>query len=390
MQKLKRGYTTGSCAAAATKAAAIASLTAKNPRQVKIKLPNGESLIIPVQDFEKGDNWASCAVQKYSGDDPDVTAGSLIYSKVEFLPLDAGLPDKALEIEGDDRIKIQLLAGEGVGIVTKPGLACGVGEPAINPVPRKMIAGEAYKIAREKNFKGLIRITISVAGGQELAEKTFNPRLGILGGISILGSTGRVEPMSEQALIETILAEISVKRAEGRKVAILTPGNYGLAFLDAEYKIPDRSTIKISNFLGEALDMVGEKDFEAVLFSAHLGKLIKVAGGVMNTHSKYGDYRMEILASYAHKCGLEERLLRQIHDCTMVDEALRILDEAGKKDQVMQAVVEGADRAIKKRLEGKGAKPLTAVMTFSNKYGLLAKSKNFPLLMEKIKEDIKI
>lgn len=390
MQELKRGYTTGSCATAATRAAVLAVLSGDFPNEVELKLPNGEVLIVPVQDCEKGDGWASCAVKKYSGDDPDVTAGTLIYSKVELIPDDANLPSGAVLLEGDAESAntIQLVGGVGVGKVTKAGLACKVGEPAINPVPREMIFKEVIDVADELDYRGGIRITISIPEGVELAEKTFNPRLGIVGGISVLGTTGRVEPMSETALVATIKAEINVKRAGGQKVAILTPGNYGIAFLKGRMQIPDIATIKISNYVGESLDMVANQGFEFVLLSAHLGKLIKVAGGVMNTHSKHGDRRMEILAGYSRECGVDERIINAIYDCIMVDEAIRLLDETGKRDEVMKAVVEGANRIMRQRLAERGAEPMTAVMTFSNKYGLLATSEDFLKVMAKIEEDM--
>lgn len=279
------------------------------------------------------------------------------------------------------------MGGQGVGRVTKPGLACGVGEPAINPVPRQMISKIVRKLAEELDYRGLIRVTISIPEGEDLAKQTFNPRLGIVGGISVLGTSGRVEPMSDQALIDTIKAEVNVKHASGRKLAVLTPGNYGRTFLEERTTIPDISTIKISNFLGEALDMVAQKGFEGVLLSAHLGKLAKVSVGIMNTHSRYGDHRMEALAHYAGKCGVDQAVIDQLDDSMMVDQALAIFDQAGVKDQVMAALVEGADEIIKKRLAEAGANPVTAVMTFSNKYGLLAKSHDFDRVLDMIEDD---
>ena len=195
-------------------------------------------------------------------------------------------------------VRIELMAGEGVGVVTKPGLNCPVGKPAINPVPRSMIFHQAERACRESGFQGCIKLSVSVPGGKEQAEKTFNPRLGILGGISILGTSGMVEPMSERALLETIGLELRQKRLAGCERLILTPGNYGTAFLRDHLGIELDQAVKCSNFIGDTLDLAVQEKLCQVLLVGHGGKLIKLAAGVMNTHSSAADGRMEVLGAW--------------------------------------------------------------------------------------------
>lgn len=369
-EKLKRGYTTGSCSAAATKAALIAAVTGIFPSKVRITTPKGEILTLLIAEKSSGEDWASCAIKKYSGDDPDITNGSLIFSKV------------VLKSGGNKRVNID--GGKGVGRVTKPGLACAIGEAAINPVPRAMIGEAALQAMEMTGYDGDVDVIISVPEGEELAKKTFNPGLGIVGGISILGTSGIVEPMSEQALIDTIELEMRVKRREGRRAVILTPGNYGKDFLSWKTALPDEAVVKISNFVGEALKFVKENGFQYVLLSSHLGKLIKVAGGVMNTHSRYGDGRMEILSQYARTESVPKAEISKLGDCVMVDEGVRIIEEAGYKQDVMKAVVNGANFHISSIL---GDDVKTAVMTFSNKFGLLAVSDGFNDVIEAVQKE---
>lgn len=367
MKLLKKGYTTGTCAAAATQGAVAAALTGVFPEKVKVITPNNTELNLKLLYRKKTNKVFRCAVRKYSGDDPDVTSGALIYSYVSLI---------------DDNLdRIILKGGKGVGRVTKPGLACNINEPAINPVPRKMIINEARDIKDKIGFKGSIEVTIVVPKGEELAQRTFNPKLGIIGGISILGTSGIVEPMSEQALIDTIKVELNVRKAEGKSSICITPGNYGQSFLKSNAVISEEDTVKCSNFIGDALTFVKEMDFKEIVFSGHLGKLVKVAGGVMNTHSKYGDRRMEIINNHLEELGADKSIIKKIENCVMVDDAIDILDSLGFKEKLMKALLVSIEANVRKVV---GNDIEVGIITFSNKYGLLIKSENVDEIIERM------
>ena len=233
--------------------------------------PNGETARFPIEEIKIEEEAVSCGVKKDSGDDPDITNGILVESRVERIR------ESAYLVEG----------GTGVGRVTKPGLNQPVGASAINRVPREMIRQELSDAAQETGYEGGLKAVISIPEGEKLAERTFNPRLGIEGGLSILGTSGRVEPMSEQALLDTIRLEMQVKYAEGKRYLILSPGNYGLDFLKQSYGIEETDVVKCSNFIGDSIDMAAETGYQGLVLVGHIGKLIKVAGGIMNTHSKW-------------------------------------------------------------------------------------------------------
>ena len=213
-EKLRCGYTTGSCAAAASKAAAEMLLTGESVHETQLMTPKGIELHLSTENAEISEACASCAVRKDSGDDPDITNGILVYAKAEKIPF-------GIEIDG----------GKGIGRVTKAGLDQPVGNAAINSVPRKMISAAITEICEKYDYHGGIRITISVPDGEQIAFKTYNPRMGIEGGISIIGTSGIVEPMSSRALIDTIKVEERMRRSEGRKNLLLTIGNYSQNFL---------------------------------------------------------------------------------------------------------------------------------------------------------------
>ena len=268
---MRYGFTTGSCAAAASKAAAYMLLTGKAKNKITIQTPKGIAYTADITDIKRSENEVSCAVIKDGGDDPDVTTGDYIYASVRILHSDTC----ALSKKKQDLAIINIDGGDGVGRVTKPGLDQPVGNAAINHVPREMIEKEVREVCELLDFKGTLDITISVPKGKELAERTFNPRLGIVGGISILGTSGIVEPMSSQALIDL-----------------------------------DRS-VKCSNFIGETIDMAADMGFKRMLLTGHIGKLIKVAGGIMNTHSREADCRIELLTAFAFKCGVAPEYIRR-------------------------------------------------------------------------------
>ena len=288
MKKLKKGFTTGSCATAAAKAAAYMLITQTEASRIKIITPVGLEYEAQVHKAYFDDNSASCEIIKESCDDPDITAGIHICARVERV---------------DSPKQVYITGGEGIGIVTRPGLDQPVGNYAINSGPRKTIEKEVTALLDEAGYKDSVLVTISAPMGREIALKTFNPHMGIEGGISIIGTTGIVEPMSTDALLDTIKADISMQYAEGCEVCIMAPGNYGVTFLMENYNIPERNIVVISNFVGDAIRMCKDKGFKKILLCSHIGKLIKVSGGIMNTHSKYSDDRMKLMcAAYEEAC----------------------------------------------------------------------------------------
>ena len=311
-KRLRLGYTTGSCAAAAAKAAAYMLLTGRRMERAALTTPRGVRLELPVREIRMEPGAVSCAVEKDSGDDPDVTRGTLVFAAVS-------------RTEGTG---VTIDGGAGVGRVTKPGLDQPVGAAAINSVPRRMIREGVEEIQALTDDHGGLSVVISVPEGEALAKKTFNPRLGIVGGISILGTTGIVEPMSERALVETIRVELRQRRAAGADYALLTPGNYGSDFIREGLGLDPALAVQCSNFLGDALDLCRELGFRGALLAGHIGKLVKVGGGMLNTHSRYGDCRMEILAAHAAASGLPPERTARVLACVSCDEALRILREA--------------------------------------------------------------
>lgn len=366
-KRLRLGYTTGSCAAAAAKAAAWMLLTGRKKDQIRLITPKGMELNLSVLEIAMENTCVSCAVRKDSGDDPDVTNGTLIFAEVRC--------------SGTTGIAID--GGLGVGRVTKPGLDQPVGAAAINSVPRQMIRNNVAEVMALTDYHGGLRVRISVPEGEALAQKTFNPRLGIQGGISILGTTGIVEPMSEEALIDTIRVELRQRRESGEYV-LLTPGNYGSDFVRDSLGIDPAIAVQCSNFIGDALDICKELGFRGALLIGHVGKLVKIAGGMMNTHSKYGDCRMEILAAHAGAAGLAAGRIEEILNCVACDDALRIIREGGCWDKTLSGLI----LRIGFYLQCRGGGDLkTGAVVFSKEYGILGHTPNAFALLEHIKED---
>lgn len=305
-KRLRTGYTTGSCAAGAAKAAAKLLLNGTEQNSVEVTLPDGSKAVLPLKECYKEENGAAAAIIKDGGDDPDITTG---------LPIVAGV---TLTEEPGIRLK----GGCGVGTVTLKGLKVPVGEAAINPVPRKMIEENLREVLPENSGA---EVEISVPGGEEIAKKTFNPKLGIVGGISILGSTGIVHPMSEDALTESMRLELSVLKEKGYDKAIFAFGNYGLNFLRSR-GINEECVVKISNYVGFMLDQAMEMGFKKILLVGHLGKLVKVAGGIFQTHSRKADCRMEILTAYAGLEGADPSVLREMYECKTTSAAAEIIE----------------------------------------------------------------
>lgn len=359
---MRYGFTTGSCAAAAAKAAAYMLLTGKKKTEITIETPKGIPCRTQILDIRRAEHEVSCAVEKDGGDDPDITTGAWIYAKVSYGSRGSSNEEKRIIIEG----------GKGVGRVTRPGLDQSVGMPAINRVPRQMIRKEVLEVCRLADYRGCLRVEISVPKGEMLSGQTFNPRLGIVGGISILGTTGIVEPMSSRALLDTILAELRQRRAEGFDYAAVSPGNYGLDFMKNHYGYDLDRSVKCSNFIGETIDMAVKLGFQKMLLTGHIGKLIKVAGGIMNTHSKEADSRMELLTAFAVRERIGSGQACRILECAVTEEALHILEENG----ILSAVMEYAAERICFYMEKRAGGRLKAdCILYSNEFGELAKSK---------------
>lgn len=367
-KKLRYGYTTGSCAAAASKAAAAMLLSGKEISYVELHTPKGIDLRLEVLDISREDNAVSCAIQKDGGDDPDVTNGILIYAKVSREPAD----EAQIIIDG----------GIGVGRVTKPGLEQPVGAAAINKVPRQMIRENLEAVCEQYHYHGKLSVVISIPSGVELAAKTFNPRLGIVGGISVLGTSGIVEPMSEQALIDTIRVEMRQKLANGMEYLLVVPGNYGIDFLEQYgHGLDLNDAVKCSNFVGEALDAAVEFGAKGVLLVGHIGKFVKLAGGIMNTHSHNADSRMELLTVHAALLGAPTELLQKMMECVTTDDALKYLKEAGLLKPVMDRIMERMEFYVNHRTQSSIE---LGVITFSNVFGILGQTSKVPDLVEKI------
>ncbi len=309
-KKLRKGYTTGSCAAGASKAAVSMLVHGGRLDRIGIDTPSGVRLELPVTDVEVNEGRVKCSVVKDGGDDPDVTSGLKIFAEAVYT--------------GGKSISIK--AGPGIGTVTQPGLKVQVGKPAINPGPMSMILKEVREVL--KDGRG-VEITLSVPGGEAAAEKTYNSRLGIVGGISIIGTSGIVTPMSEEAWKEAIAVELSVARAKGFRDMVFTFGNYGESFAVNELGMEKDRIVKVSNFIGYMLDKAVEYELERVLLVGHLGKLVKVAAGIFHTHSRVADARMEILTAYAGLEGAAVEVLDRIYQCRTTEAAAQIIKEQG-------------------------------------------------------------
>ena len=366
-KQMRLGYTTGSCAAAASKAAAYMLLAGRAMETVKLLTPKGIPLELSLQKVSFDKEKAVCAVEKDGGDDPDVTTGALIYAEVTY----SDVP--GVDIDG----------GVGVGRVTKPGLDQPVGNAAINSTPRRMIRENVEEVCRLLDYHGGLKVVISAPAGVELAKKTFNPRLGIQGGISILGTTGIVEPMSESALVETIRVELRQRRAEGAEYALLTPGNYGADFLKDSLHADWKKAVLTSNFIGDSLDACRELGFRGALLVGHVGKLVKISGNMLNTHSKWGDCRVELLAAHAGAAGMGSKDIAAVLDCVSCDEALRIIREAGLWDETLERLTAKVAFNLRHRA---GEEMEVGTMLFSNVYGLLSETPNARTLMKRIME----
>ena len=354
---MRNGFTTGSCAAAAAKAAAYMLFSGCEKNEIKIMTPAGIMYETKILDIKTGAGEVSCAVKKDSGDDPDITNGILVYAGVKYTD--------------DGKNEISIDGGKGVGRVTRDGLDQPKGNAAINSVPRKMIEKEVREVMDLFDVNGSISVTVFVPEGEEVANKTFNSRLGIEGGISIIGTSGIVEPMSIKAILDTIRLELNVRKEAGDKTVVIAPGNYGLDFIKKEFDYDLDKAVKCSNYIGDTIDIAVELGFKKIVLVGHIGKLVKVSGGIMNTHSKEADCRMELMALAGFYCGLSSDVCDKIMGCISTDEATDILIKTGKDKEVFEYITKRIYHYLNLRSRGEA---LVECIVFSNKYGLLGKS----------------
>ncbi len=365
-KELKCGYTTGSCAAAAAKAAAVMLLGDEIIEEVVIDTPKGIVLTLQVMDTVRQQDYVSCSIIKDAGDDPDVTHGMKISARVEKI-------QQGISING----------GAGVGKVTRAGLACAVGEAAINPVPRQMIAAELAKTAEKYQYSGGFSVLISAENGEEIAKKTFNPRMGIAGGISILGTSGIVEPMSEKALIDTIHVEINSKIVNNNEYLLITPGNYGRDFALREFGLDIELGVKCSNFIGETIDYAVYKKVKNILLVGHAGKLCKIAGGIMNTHSRTADCRCEIFAAHAAMAGASAALIKQIMEAATTEGIGMLLKETDLADKVYCSIMDKIEYHLNQRTS---INCRAEVIMFIDQKGTYYRTKGALKLLQEIRE----
>lgn len=366
-KKLRCGYTTGSCAAASAKASSQMLLTGEEISFSEIITPNGVRLGMEVLNARISPENASCAVRKDSGDDPDITNGILIFTKAEKIPCG-----------------IEICGGKGVGTVTKCGLDQPVGAAAINSVPRKMIELAVKEVCRQFDYYGGIKITVYVPEGERIAQKTYNPRMGIEGGISIIGTTGIVEPMSSSALIDTIRVEERMRRSEGIKNLLLAIGNYSEGFIADQMPFAFEKSVKCSNYIGDAIDIAMELEFEKILIVGHIGKLVKLGAGIMNTHSAQADGRMDVLVTCGVLAGADVKYLKKIPQCVTVDAALSVLEETGMKQKTAEILTNRVQYYLNAKVKN-GVK-IGAVM-FSDKHKMILKTSDADAIINSIKEE---
>ena len=365
-KKMRTGYTTGSCAAAAAKAAVCMLLSGEVIQQVRLMTPKGVELDLEVEQIQRRQHGVRCAVRKDSGDDPDVTNGIYVYAEVRKEP------EPGIYLDG----------GEGIGRITKKGLEQPVGAAAINRVPRQMILEAVKEQSIRYGYQGGLSVIISAPEGKKLAAKTCNPRLGIENGISILGTSGIVEPMSEKALTDTIFLEMKMLKENGIDRCCVVPGNYGRDFLAEQLGVDTDQAVKCSNYIGETIDAAVNLEMRSLLLIGHIGKLIKVAAGVMNTHSRQADCRMEVLAAYAAAEGASAECVQAILSCITTTEALELLKEKGILSGVMERVMERIDFHLRHRA---GGSLQVEAIVFSTEDGILGKTKRAEALLKKIR-----
>lgn len=373
-KQLRCGYTTGTCSALAALGAATLLLTGTAPGTVSVLTPKGWTVEVVPEFCKTTETGVSCGIVKDAGDDPDITDGMTVVATLSRRP------------KGDTPFLL-LEGGEGVGRVTKPGLDQPVGEPAINRVPRQMVENTLRGLLEELELspeETPLTVTLSIPGGAERALKTFNPKLGVEGGLSILGTSGIVEPMSEQAMVDTIGVELRQALALQQETGapftgsvLLTPGNYGSDYLKetglAETGVP---IIRMSNYVGTTIDAAVAAGYHTILLVGHIGKFVKLAGGIMNTHSSVADCRLELFAAHAALQGASANLCQELMKAATTDAAIDLLLDAGLLSGTLQSLEEAVQQHLTRRVEKLGATDVTiGAILFSNVHGTLCTTK---------------
>ncbi len=357
MKKLREGFSTGSCMTGGAAAAALWLTTGTCPEVVEVETPIGRTLYLDVIPKEKG----VCGIVKDAGDDPDVTNGSEVITKVELLPEDG---------------TITFVGGDGIGTVTEEGLKLPVGEPAINPVPRQMTERALRKIIGDR---GAV-VTVSIPGGEELAKKTFNPRLGVLGGLSVLGTTGIVRPMSEEAMKDSLLVELDMYARQGHHAILFVLGTTGENALKAQYG-EFRCILQVSNYIGFMIEEAVERGFTDILIGGFVGKLVKVASGTMNTHSHVADGRLETICTHAALHGASRDVIERIYSCVTTKAAMKIVEEEGLTD-IWKDMAERASAHCRKTAHGMAR---VGVVFLDAENRVLAESANVPEVLNTVR-----
>ena len=357
MKKLREGFSTGSCMTGGAAAAALWLTTGTCPEVVEVETPIGRTLYLDVIPKEQG----VCGIVKDAGDDPDVTNGSEVITKVELLPEDG---------------TITFVGGDGIGTVTEEGLKLPVGEPAINPVPRQMTERALRKIIGDR---GAV-VTVSIPGGEELAKKTFNPRLGVLGGLSVLGTTGIVRPMSEEAMKDSLLVELDMYARQGHHAILFVLGTTGENALKAQYG-EFRCILQVSNYIGFMIEEAVERGFTDILIGGFVGKLVKVASGTMNTHSHVADGRLETICTHAALHGASRDVIERIYSCVTTKAAMKIVEEEGLTD-IWKDMAERASAHCRKTAHGMAR---VGVVFLDAENRVLAESANVPEVLNAVR-----
>ena len=318
-KQLKGGYTTGACLAAGAKAGAMIMQGEDIGDRVDIVALDGTPLQIPIASVELLAHGVKVEIIKDAGDDPDITNGTSVFITFSFLTQEQLQP-----VYGQSILYQQILfeAGQGIGHATKPGLSLAVGEPAINPGPRQLVYNSIKDIIGDKAC--LVRVDIPA--GTELATKTLNPVLGIEGGISVIGTTGVLRPMSEEAFKNSLVPQIEVAKAAGFTTQIFVPGKIGER-IATSWGLPTEAMVQTSNFIGFMLEAGADHGLERILLFGHIGKLAKVAAGVFHTHNRVGDARLEVLAAYSAAQGMPAEGVQRILQAVTTEEALPVIEE---------------------------------------------------------------
>lgn len=373
MEKLKSGYTTGTCAAVCVKAALLSILKNYESRKIEIESLNGKKLTVPVKKVRKRKNSATAVVEKYSGDDPDVTNGIDICVKVKVLEKNKSFPQIK---RGYYFNNILIYGGRGVGISTKKGLQCPAGKSAVNPGPLKMIENAVKEILEERNLK--IEILIYIPQGKERAKKTFNEKLGVTGGLSVLGSTGILNPMSEDALKKSLYTELKVlkENKKGNSV-VFSFGNHGKKYCE-EHGIDTEKIIVMSNYVGFMLESAAELGFKKIILAGHIGKAVKIAGGIYNTHSRVADCRMEIMGANAFLAGEKPENIMKILKSNTVEEACEYVE----KQELFSMIAEKAAAKCREYIRDENIFCEVVLFAFSGKE--LGHSRNFYELLNEV------